>query len=154
MQDSGISESGDNMEKKYVTKLLRQQGFKVTPQRIAVYSVLANSKEHPNAEMIYNQLKPMYPTMSLATVYKTMEIFEKIGLVKVLDVGDDCARYDWDTQNHSHIRCTVCNKVEDLMGIDSKAISKIVEGGSEYRVTGQQITFEGICPDCLRKQSH
>ena len=74
MQDSGISESGDNMEKKYVTKLLRQQGFKVTPQRIAVYSVLANSKEHPNAEMIYNQLKPMYPTMSLATVYKTVEI--------------------------------------------------------------------------------
>ena len=137
-----------------IAQKLRSEGYKVTPQRIAIYNVLYGGKEHPTAEMIYRDLRTAHPTMSLATVYKTMEIFEKIGLVKVLDVGDDCARYDWDTQNHSHIRCTVCNKVEDLMGIDSKAISKIVEEGSEYRVTGQQITFEGICPDCLRKQSH
>ena len=137
-----------------IAQILRSEGFKVTPQRIAIYQALTGHHNHPTAELIYQSLRAEHPSMSLATVYKTMEIFEKIGLVKVLDVGDDCARYDWDTQNHSHIRCTVCNKVEDLMGIDSKAISKIVEEGSEYRVTGQQITFEGICPDCLRKQSH
>ena len=61
-----------------VTALLRDKGFKVTPQRLAIYQVLANTKEHPSAEMIFNQLQPSYPTMSLATVYKTVEILREI----------------------------------------------------------------------------
>ena len=52
-----------------VTTLLRDKGFKVTPQRLAIYSALAATKAHPSAEMIYNELQPVYPTMSLATVY-------------------------------------------------------------------------------------
>ena len=90
----------------------------------------------------------------MATVYKTMEIFEKIGLVKILEVGDERAHYDWDTQAHSHIRCIRCNKVEDMMGIDLKAIKTIADQGSEYQITGQHITFEGVCPECAKKESH
>ncbi len=137
-----------------IAQILRGEGFKVTPQRIAIYQALISHCDHPTAEMIYQTLRPEHPSMSLATVYKTMEIFEKIGLVKILDVGDDCARYDWDTHVHPHIRCVECNKVEDLMGIDTKEISATAEECSEYRVLGQQITFEGICPECVRKHSH
>ena len=63
-------------------KILRSQGFKVTPQRIAIYDALRGHHDHPTAEMLYHTLRPEHPSMSLATVYKTMEIFEKIGLVK------------------------------------------------------------------------
>ncbi len=80
--------------------------------------------------------------------------FEKIGLVKILEVGDERAHYDWDTQAHSHIRCIRCNKVEDMMGIDLKAIKTIADQGSEYQITGQHITFEGVCPECAKKESH
>ena len=104
--------------------------------------------------MIYHSLRPTHPSMSLATVYKTMEIFEKIGLVKVLEVGDERAHYDWDTTAHAHIRCVRCNKVEDMMNIDLHAISDIAGKASAYQITGQQITFEGVCPECAKKESH
>ena len=121
-----------------IAQILRSQGFKVTPQRIAIYDALRGHHDHPTAEMLYH----------------TMEIFEKIGLVKILEVGDERAHYDWDTQAHSHIRCIRCNKVEDMMGIDLKAIKTIADQGSEYQITGQHITFEGVCPECAKKESH
>ena len=97
-----------------IAQILRSQGFKVTPQRIAIYDALRGHHDHPTAEMLYHTLRPEHPSMSLATVYKTMEIFEKIGLVKILEVGDERAHYDWDTQAHSHIRCIRCNKVVNI----------------------------------------
>ena len=73
-----------------IAQKLREEGYKVTPQRIAIYNVLYAENNHPTAEMIYQSLREDHPSMSLATVYKTMEIFERIGLVRVLDLGDDC----------------------------------------------------------------
>ena len=58
-----------------IAAVLRENGYKVTPQRLAVYEVVNNNTTHPNAEAIYKELQPKYPFMSLATVYKTMEIF-------------------------------------------------------------------------------
>lgn len=133
---------------------LRSEGYKVTPQRVAIYHVLHGSHEHPTAEMIYQNLREEHPSMSLATVYKTMEIFEKIGVVRVLDMGDDRSRYDWDTTKHSHVRCTVCNRVDDVHGIDMDSISEGVAQQSGYKVTGQQLSFEGVCPHCQKKGMH
>jgi len=87
-----------------IAQILRSQGFKVTPQRIAIYDALRGHHDHPTAEMLYHTLRPEHPSMSLATVYKTMEIFEKIGLVKILEVGDERAHYDWDTEAHYPLR--------------------------------------------------
>ena len=78
-----------------IAQKLREEGYKVTPQRIAIYNVLYAENNHPTAEMIYQSLREDHPSMSLATVYKTMEIFERIGLVRFLDLGDDCSRYDY-----------------------------------------------------------
>jgi len=69
-----------------VTKMLKDHGFKVTPQRLAIYNALKETKAHPGAEAIYNKLLPMYPTMSLATVYKSLEVFKSIGLVQELQI--------------------------------------------------------------------
>lgn len=67
-----------------IAEVLRKNGYKVTPQRLAVYEAINHNPTHPNAEAIYKILQPNYPSMSLATVYKTMEIFAKIGVVQVL----------------------------------------------------------------------
>ena len=66
-----------------LTKILRDNGYKVTPQRLAVYEVLASKRWHPSAEMLYSQLQPRSPAMSFATVYKTVEILEKLNLIQV-----------------------------------------------------------------------
>ena len=132
------------------------KGFKSNPtNRIAIYDALRGHHDHPTAEMLYHTLRPEHPSMSLATVYKTMEIFEKIGLVKILEVGDETRLITIGTQKlTSHIRCVRCNKVEDMMGIDLQAIKMIADQGSEYQITGQHITFEGVCPECAKKESH
>lgn len=135
-----------------ITSLLREKGFKVTPQRLAIYNMLASTQSHPNAEMIFNELQALYPTMSLATVYKTMEILKEIGLVKVLNAGEDSFRYDADTSDHPHVRCMSCGQVEDVDGIDSTDFVKQVVQGTSYQLVSQQFYFNGICPSCQRKE--
>lgn len=134
-----------------IAQKLRGEGFKVTPQRLAIYEALYHFDDHPTAEMIYRDLHEKYPTISLATVYKTMEIFEKIGLIRILNVGGDSSRYDYDVHPHPHIRCTVCGQVDDVEGVDMAEIFQNVHHKSQYEVMNTQITFEGICPNCLAK---
>lgn len=136
----------------HVTDLLRDKGFKVTPQRLAIYSVLASTKAHPSAEMIFNQLQPSYPTMSLATVYKTIEILKEISLVQALNVGEDSFRYDANTSSHPHVRCMSCGRVDDLEGIDARSFVDDVAGKTAYNITGQQFYFFGVCPECQAKK--
>ena len=133
---------------KSITELLRGNGFKVTPQRLAVYDVLANTKEHPNAEMIFSRLQATYPTMSLATVYKTIDILQEIGMVQILNAGEDSFRYDADMSNHAHVRCMECGRVDDVFDLDAAKITRAIEAGTRYQLVGQQFYFYGLCPEC------
>lgn len=136
---------------KNITELLRSNGFKVTPQRLAVYEVLANTKEHPNAEMIFNSLQATYPTMSLATVYKTIDILNEIGLVQILNASEDSFRYDADTSEHAHIRCIECDRVDDVFDLDTAKFNADIQKDTNYRLVGQQFYFYGVCPGCQQK---
>lgn len=136
------------MDAAQVTECLREHGFKVTPQRLAVYDVLGHTKAHPNAEMIYKEIQPKYPMMSLATVYKTLDIFSEIGLVQVLNVGEDSFRYDADTSDHAHIHCTCCGRVDDVFDIDDRSLMSDIQNKTAYRLTGKQMYLYGVCPIC------
>ena len=134
-----------------VAAKLRAEGFKVTPQRLAIYQALLEYDKHPTAECVYRNLHPTYPTMSLATVYKTMDIFKQIGLVRILNVGDDSNRYDYDVAPHTHICCSVCGRIEDVYDVDLGKIYTKVKTSSGYEVTNDHISFKGICPQCLEQ---
>jgi len=139
---------------KEVTNLLREKGFKVTPQRLAIYKILAATKSHPSAEMIFNELQPSYPTMSLATVYKTVDILREIGMIQVLNAGEDSFRYDADTSDHPHVRCLECGRVDDLNNIEFSGFVNEVASKTSYRLTGQQFYFYGICPECQKSTAN
>lgn len=142
---------------KDITALLREKGFKVTPQRLAIYGALAATKAHPSAEMLFNELQPHYPTMSLATVYKTIEILRELDLVQVLNTGEDSFRYDADTSNHPHVRCLSCQRVDDVDPVDWDSFYKAVEVSTKYELSGHQFYFYGICPACQnagQRQEH
>lgn len=132
-----------------LTAVLRQNGYKVTPQRLAVYEALANTKEHPSAEMLFGTLQPKYPSMSFATVYKTVEILNKLNLIQILNTGEDSFRYDADTSEHSHVQCAICGRVDDIPALarDGELITK-VEEVSGYSVTKHQFYFFGVCQNC------
>lgn len=134
-----------------LAKILRDNGCKVTPQRLAVYDMLSHTTEHPTAEMIYQKVKEQYPTMSFATVYKSVEIFSKLGVIQVLNTGEDSFRYDAKTSEHPHIKCTKCGRVNDVSHLDARAVESLVENETGFKVNGQQFYFYGICPDCQKK---
>ena len=135
-----------------ITEVLRENGYKVTPQRLAVYEVIDQNKTHPNAESIYKELQPKYPSMSLATVYKTMEIFAKIGVVQVLQCDEESHRYDYNTSPHAHIRCSVCNRVDDV-DVDMDALKKLAAKSTKYKVDGIGLSFTGVCEKCQKNQN-
>jgi Fur family peroxide stress response transcriptional regulator len=141
----------EKVDTKQVTTMLREKGFKVTPQRLAIYNVLSNTKAHPNAEMIFNELQSFYPTMSLATVYKTIDILSEIGLVQILNIGEESFRYDANTTHHPHVRCMVCSRVDDIFGVDASDYMQNVAEKTDYHITGEQFYFYGVCPKCQKK---
>jgi len=130
---------------------LRANGCKVTPQRLAIYDMLSKTTEHPTAETIYNKLKPLYPAMSLATVYKSVEVLEKIDAIQVLNTGEDSFRYDANVAQHFHIKCMHCGKVMDVPCQDLEPLVENLEKKTQFTITGQQVYFYGICPDCQKQ---
>lgn len=115
-----------------------------------MYEAINHNPTHPNAEAIYKILQPNYPSMSLATVYKTMEIFAKIGVVQVLQCAEDAHRYDYNTTPHAHIRCEKCNRVIDI-DMDQEGLRQQAAEQSGFVVNGVSISFVGICPECQEK---
>lgn len=133
-----------------LTVLLREHGYKVTPQRLAVYEALAEEMWHPNAEMLYNKLQPRFPAMSFATVYKTVEILNAIHVIRILNTGEDSYRYDANLTEHHHLRCLKCGSVTDAYGSEAAAqqVLEEVSRRSGYELKFHRFYFYGICPKC------
>ena len=131
----------------------RQSGLSVTPQRLAVYKELINDETHPNPESVYKAIKMEYPTISLATVYKTLETFEKHGIVSVVTPLHETVRYDAKTHHHHHIVCVRCKKVMDIEdeGLEQLAIPKKVL--IENKFLDYTIQFNVICSECRKEQN-
>lgn len=135
-----------------ITSIFKEKHLKLTPQRIAVYKYLKSTKEHPSAEAIYNALQEDYPTMSLATVYKALKTLSEVGLIQELNVGEGNFRYDGSTHAHSHIKCSVCNRVDDVEGTVLGDLHAKAEEQTKYKILSSQVYFYGICEDCYSKQ--
>ena len=129
-------------------KKCKTNALSITPQRLAIYKALINDKSHPNPENVYNSIRQDFPTISLATVYKTLETFEKHKIISVVTPLHETVRYDAEIDPHHHIVCIRCKKIVDLN--DSKLnklhIPKIVKKGNT--LIGFNIQFNVICSDC------
>jgi len=75
-------------------KALRGKGYKATPQRIAISRFALHNHTHPTAQSIYSEVKKVYPTVSLATIYKTVQILKEVGLIQELNLPKDQTRFD------------------------------------------------------------
>lgn len=133
-----------------ISKIFKEKKLKLTPQRIAVYKYLKQSKEHPSAETIHKALQDDYPTMSLATVYKTLKTLVEVNLIQELNVGEGNFRYDGNTCSHPHIQCLSCGKVDDIENICFEDLNEKVKSYTDYDVVENQVYFYGICPECKK----
>lgn len=97
-----------------VVNTLQQKGIKATTQRVIIYNLIKDLKNHPTAEMVYQITQKKYPTISLATVYKTLEHFSEKGLIHKISTADGKLRYDPRINEHHHIICTNTNEIIDI----------------------------------------
>ncbi|EYE88145.1 transcriptional regulator [Fervidicella metallireducens AeB] len=131
--------------------LFKEKNLKLTPQRYAIYKYLKSTKNHPSAESIYEELKEDYPTMSLATVYKTLKTLIELNLVQELNVGEDNFRFDANVDSHPHIFCLSCGRVDDVEGVNFTFLNKEIENYTDYSVDTHQLYFYGLCPKCKER---
>lgn len=131
-----------------ITKL-RARGNRATPQRIAILDVLIAGEDHPTVEQIYEQVREDFPTTSLSTVYKTINLLKEMGEILELGLGDDSSRYDGRiTDPHPHLVCVKCQAVVDLELDALEGLSRHVAEQTGYEVLGHRLVFLGVCPEC------
>ncbi len=125
---------------------LRDYGLQVTYQRLAIYQALYFTREHPSAEVIYQQVKKRFPMISLGTVYKTLEKFYEVGLIQKVSPITEVARYDALTGSHHHLVCLECQSIRDVSVDEEPNICVTEQNG--FHVLRQQIVIHGYCTTC------
>lgn len=131
---------------------LRAQACRITPQRLALLELLVSSHDHPSAGQLYEKLKKQFPTMSLATVYKTLNLLRDMGEVREIGLGDGDKRYDvFKPFSHAHLICTQCGSIIDVEMPTFQNQEQELAEHSGYRITGHRVDFFGICPQCQAK---
>ena len=118
-------------------------------KRDAVLALLRSTESHPTADWIYSKLKPEYPDLSLATVYRNLKMFQQDGLVRSVGVVNGQERFDAVTEDHPHFVCTSCGQVSDICNCKMPVNDIQSELGAE--ITGCDLTYYGKCHDCLVK---
>jgi len=136
-------------------EVLKQKDYKLTTQRKIIFDVFSeHGEKHLSPEEIYEIVKTSHPEIGLATVYRTLQIFDEIGMIKKMNFNDGCSRYELTDENesehHSHLICTQCSKVIELEDEELESINEILEKEKKYNIKEYNIKFFGVCKDCTK----
>ncbi len=134
---------------------LRARGLRITAQRIALVEAFASDHTHPTAQVLFERLKPAFPSMSFATVYNTLDTLAQAGLSSTLKLGN-ASRFDPNLEAHHHAVCDVCGAIVDVpartLAPEASAESRVAEASPGFVVTHVERTYRGTCRECSRKK--
>lgn len=140
-------------------QILRENGLKVTNQRVQVLHVLAESPDkHLTAEEIYDLVKAEFPNIGLATVYRTIQLLLELHLIDRINLDDGCVRYEigHSTGNkkhhHHHLICLTCGKVFSFEDDLLEQLEEHIKSSLGFTVTDHEVKLYGYCSDCMRMQ--
>ncbi|MFH0847888.1 MAG: Fur family transcriptional regulator [archaeon] len=137
---------------RHIVEALRRKGYRATPQRIAICRLAISSRDHPTAQRIYKDVKAQYPTVSLATVYKTIGVLKELHMVQELTVIGGDTKFDPNMKAHVNLICLRCGNVRDL---ENQAVQDMIVKAARavrFDVTGQSSALYGICDECETKK--
>lgn len=126
----------------------REAGLKATPQRLAIYRALLRTCEHPSPEAVFKAVRPSMPSLSLATVYKTLDALQRAGLVEEVSRLGETKRYDANLHPHHHLICTRCNKIID---VELEGVEKVIPLSGRigsFTATEIHVQLRGLCESC------
>ena len=130
-----------------MVELFHRSGLKVTPQRELIFELLWGAEQHPSADSVYAEARMRMPTMSLRTVYQTLNDLATMGELQSLDLGTGSTRFDPNVDVHHHLVCTSCGKVRDLYA-DYSAVSVPIGSEEGFALGAAEVVFRGLCEDC------
>ena len=134
---------------------LKEEGFRLTPQRVAVVKILASNEEHLSAEKIYERVRTEFPFTSLATIYKTVTLLKQLGEVMELGFGDDSNRFDGARPYpHPHLICTKCRRILDPDLPHLSELPKELTKKTGYHILNHRLDFFGVCPACQKQEKN
>jgi Fur family peroxide stress response transcriptional regulator len=127
-------------------------GLKRSRQRDAILSYLKSTKEHPTADMIYENVRKEIPNISLGTVYRNLNLLDECGQIMKFSCDGKSDRFDWNTEPHYHVMCMKCGAVMDLEIDTLSHIDILAESAFDGEIHGHSIYFRGICEKCLNEK--
>lgn len=135
---------------------LKEKGYKLTPQRRAIVDIIIrNEGSHLTTEELYDLVKVECPEIGLATVYRTVQLLEELGVVSKLDLNDGCYRYELvhedENHHHHHLICSNCGKLIEVQGDLLEGLEHEIESKYDFRIKNHSVKFYGICSECSKK---
>ena len=121
-------------------------------RRVILEELRKRELSHPTADEVYEAVRRRLPHISLATVYRNLEAFSEAGLLVKLELAAAQKRFDIITDDHYHVRCVQCGRVEDCELDLPVDLEGALQASSGYEVTGHRLEFSGICPRCKRQK--
>ena len=122
--------------------------LKVTPQRMAIYRELLDSKAHPTVDAMFQTVKIKFPNISYDTVSRTMLTFSEIGIVDLVEVYGGAKRFDPNVSNHHHLHCVSCGKIFDFQNDEYNNLDTPDEIQQRFTVLASRVVLKGICEQC------
>ena len=146
-----LSATPEEIERKLL-KGLRDKGYKLTSQRLAIISLLARDRTHPGAGDLFRKVRKRVPQISMSTVYYTLDMLKKEGLLRELEFYDQDNRYDVTVDDHINLICKKCGKIEDFPGELPYSYTQ-VQQKTDFQPVGMRYEYYGYCKDCSRKRA-
>lgn len=126
--------------------LLRENNLKITPQRMAILNEIS-SLGHATVDDIYEKIQLLYPSISLATIYKNIISLQEVDIIHELKLPNQKQRYELVKKPHVHLVCSACGMIEDI-DMPSYEMSEECARKSGYKISETTIAFIGVCPTC------
>ncbi len=127
----------------------REEGLKLTPQRLSVFECLLSHPGHPSAEEVYQEVLRRCPTTAFATVYNTLHRLAEMGEIREIVVDELRRRYDVNTEAHEHAVCRVCHRIVDVdLGERGAALAQVDLSRYGFQVEAATVVFSGVCAEC------
>jgi len=135
------------MEK--LSAYLENEGIRSSYQRLKILEYMMSHRTHPTVDMIYKELSKEILTLSKTTVYNTLKLFVSKGIVQELTIEEKEVRYDADTTQHAHFKCTECGSVYDI-ALESPVFDTEILTAEGHKVQECHVYLKGVCKDCLK----
>jgi Fur family ferric uptake transcriptional regulator len=119
----------------------------MTRQRRVILEELRKLNSHPSADEVHVKVRRRLPRVSLGTVYRNLEILSRRGLIRKLELAGRQKRFDANPEEHCHVRCVRCGRIEDIHESASAMVGRI-RRKTRYRIVGHRLEFLGVCPRC------